>query len=104
MRARNIRNAIETHRGSTELAEAKQTPTTMPAERWTGVLVYPSTVARSYVVRMGQTLAQYLTEAHIARDVAIIEAPSAGIGGFSDTTVQNVASPTLFHQRPGMLS
>lgn len=71
LRARSIREAIEAHR--------KQTPTTMPAERWTGVLVYPSTVARSYVVRMGQTLAQGLTEAGVARDVAIIEAPSAGM-------------------------
>ena len=71
LRARNIREAIETHR--------EQTPTTMPAKRWTGVLVYPSTVARSYVVRMGQTLAQCLTEAGVARDVAIVEAPSAGM-------------------------
>ena len=54
-------------------------PTTPPAERWTGVLVYPSTVARSHVVRMGQTLGQRLTEAGIARDVAIVEAPSAGM-------------------------
>src|SRR6185436_11909424 len=41
--------------------------------------VYPSTVARSYVVRMGQTLAQRVTEAGVARDVAIIEAPGAGM-------------------------
>src|SRR5689334_23792478 len=47
LRAKNIREAIEAHR--------KQAPTTMPssAERWTAVLVYPSTVARSYVVRLG---------------------------------------------------
>src|SRR6185369_12919232 len=63
--------AIETHR--------KQTPATQSSDRWTGVLVYPSTVARSYVVRMGQTLAQRITEAGIARDVAIVEAPSAGM-------------------------
>ncbi len=71
LRAKSIREAIEAHR--------KQTPTTMPTERWTGVLVYPSTVARSYVVRMGQTLAQSLSEAGMARDVAIIEAPGAGM-------------------------
>ena len=71
LRARNIREAIEAHR--------KQAPTTTPAgERWTGVLVYPSTVARSYVVRLGRTLAQSLTEAGVAREAAIIEAPSAG--------------------------
>ena len=71
LRARSIREAIEAHR--------KQTPITAPAERWTGVLVYPSTVSRSYVVRMGQTLAQSLTEAGVSRDVAIIEAPGAGM-------------------------
>lgn len=71
LRAGSLRQAIEAHR--------KQAPATMPTERWTGVLVYPSTVARSYVVRMGQTLAQSLTEASIARDVAIVEAPSAGM-------------------------
>jgi multidrug efflux pump subunit AcrB len=79
LRAKSIREAIEAHRASTVLAEVKQTPTTMPGERWTAVLVYPSTVARSYVVRMGQTLAQRLTEAGVARDVAIVEAPSAGM-------------------------
>jgi multidrug efflux pump subunit AcrB len=71
LRARSIREAIDAHR--------KQTPTTSPAERWTGVLVYPSTVARSSMVRMGQTLAERLTEAGITRDVAIVEAPSAGM-------------------------
>src|SRR5690349_6763610 len=65
LRAKSIRQAIEEHR--------KQTPTTAATERWTGVLVYPSTVARSYVVRMGQTLAQRMTEAGVAHDVAIIE-------------------------------
>ncbi len=71
LRARNIREAIEAHR--------MQTPTTQPNDRWTGVLVYPSTVARSYVVRMGQTLAQSLTEAGITHETAIVEAPSAGM-------------------------
>jgi multidrug efflux pump len=71
LRAKSIRQAIEEHR--------KTTPTTEPGERWTGVLVYPSTVTRSYVVRMGQTLSQRLTETGVARDVAIIEAASAGM-------------------------
>src|SRR4029079_14699468 len=66
-----IREAVEAHR--------THTPTTAPSEEWTGVLVYPSTVARSYVVRMGQTLAQTLSETGVARDVAIVEAPSAGM-------------------------
>jgi multidrug efflux pump subunit AcrB len=75
LRARAIREVIEAHRTS------QATPTTSrPAgERWTAVLVYPGTVARSHVVRLGRTLAQSLTETGVARDVAIVEAPSAGI-------------------------
>lgn len=71
LRANSIRDAIETHR--------KLAGKTSSNERWTGVLVYPSTVARSYVVRMGQTLAERLTEAGITHDVSIVEAPSAGM-------------------------
>jgi multidrug efflux pump subunit AcrB len=71
LRARSIREAIDAHR--------KQMPIPSPAQRWTGVLVYPNTVARTSVVRMGRTLAEQLTEAGIARDVAIVEAPSAGM-------------------------
>ncbi|MCC6681413.1 MAG: efflux RND transporter permease subunit [Phycisphaeraceae bacterium] len=71
LRARSIREAIEAHR--------TQMSTTEQGERWTGVLIYPSTVARSYVVRLGQTLAQSLTEAGVVRAAAIIEAPSAGM-------------------------
>jgi multidrug efflux pump subunit AcrB len=71
LRAKSIREAIEDHRA--------RSPATTPGERWTGVLIYPSTVARSYVVRMGQTLAQSFTEAGVARDAAIVEAPSAGM-------------------------
>jgi multidrug efflux pump subunit AcrB len=72
LRARSIREAIEAHR--------KQAPATTPGdERWTGVLVYPSTVARSYVIRLGRTLAESLTEAGVTREAAIIEAPSAGM-------------------------
>ena len=70
LRARSIRAALQAYR--------QQQPTASPAEQWTGVLVYPSTVARSHVVRMGRTLGQRLMEAGIARDVAIVEAPSAG--------------------------
>lgn len=71
LRAKSIREAIETHRNDM--------PTQEPGERWTAVLVYPTTVARTYVVRLGQSLAQSLTEAGVARDVAIVEAPSAGM-------------------------
>jgi multidrug efflux pump subunit AcrB len=72
LRARSIREAIEAHR-------RESAPAISPAERWTGVLVYPSTVARSHVLRMGRTLARQLTEAGIARETAIVEAPSAGM-------------------------
>lgn len=71
LRAKSIHDAIEIHRGKSLAAPG--------AERLTGVLVYPSEVARSYVVRMGQTLAQRLTESGVAADVAIVEAPSAGM-------------------------
>jgi multidrug efflux pump subunit AcrB len=73
-RAASIREAIGAHR--------RQLPTTAPAastERWTGILVYPNTVARSHVLRMGRTLGQRLSETGVARDVAIVEAPSAGM-------------------------
>jgi multidrug efflux pump len=71
LRAKSIRDAILAHR--------QQAPTTMPAERWTGILVYPDTVARTQVLRLGRTLAQRLTESGVARDPTIIEAPSAGM-------------------------
>jgi multidrug efflux pump subunit AcrB len=71
LRARSIREAIQAHRG--------QMPATSPAERWAGVIVYPSMVSRSYVLRMGRTLAQHLIESGIAQEAAIVEAPSAGM-------------------------
>lgn len=75
LRAKSIREAVQAHRQQSPV----MWPTTLPVERWTGVLVYPSTVARARVVRMGRTLAQYLTESGVAREAAIIEAPSAGM-------------------------
>ena len=75
LRAQGIRRALESHR-----QEQVRPATTMPeGEQWTAVLVYPGTVSRSHVVRLGRTLAQSLTEAGVARDVAIVEAPSAGM-------------------------
>ncbi|HUO07017.1 MAG TPA: efflux RND transporter permease subunit [Phycisphaerae bacterium] len=69
LRAKNIRDSIVSYR--------KESAAT--GDRWTGVLVYPNTVARSFVLRVGRTLGERLTEAGIARDVAIVEAPSAGM-------------------------
>jgi len=74
LRAQNIREAIEAHRN-----QSRQTAVSTGERRFTGVLVYPSVVARAHVLRMGRTLAQLLTESGIAKDVAIVEAPSAGM-------------------------
>lgn len=72
-RAANIRQAIEAHRRDIKA------PTSPAEDRWTGVLVYPTTVARSHILRLGRTLGERLGDAGVARDVAIVEAPSAGI-------------------------
>ncbi len=71
LRARSLRASILEHRRTSAAAA--------PAERWTGVLVYPDTVARSRVLRMGRTLAQHLTGSGIAADPAILDAPGAGM-------------------------
>lgn len=70
LRAKSIRGAIEEHRKQS----ASKT-----GERWSGILVYPSTVARSHVLRLGQTLAQHLAEAGIVKEASVFEAPSAGV-------------------------
>lgn len=69
LRARDIREALEAHRSRAAAV----------GERWAGVLVYPSTVARSHVLRLGRTLSERLTESGVASDAALIEAPSAGM-------------------------
>ncbi len=71
LRARSIHEALEEHR--------RQMPATSPAPQWAGVLVYPSLVARSHVLRTGRMLAEHLIESGIAREAAIVEAPSAGM-------------------------
>lgn len=71
LRARAIREAIEAHR--------RGLPATAPAERCAGVLVYPSLVARTHVLRTGRELARHLVASGAARDAAIVEAPSAAM-------------------------
>jgi multidrug efflux pump subunit AcrB len=71
IRARSIRDAILAHRDASPGAEG--------GERFTGVLVYPDAVARAHVLRIGRTLGQHLTDSGIASDLAIVEAPSAGL-------------------------
>lgn len=71
LRAKSIREAIEARR--------KEAPSTAAGERWTAVLVYPGTLARAHVVRLGRTLAQDLTESGVAYGASIVEAPGAGM-------------------------
>lgn len=71
LRARSIREAIVAHR--------RESASSIPGDRLAGVLVHPTTVARSHVLRMGRTLAQRLVESGVAADAALVEAPSAGI-------------------------
>ena len=47
-------------------------------DRISAVLVYPNTVARSYVLWMGQSLLQRLTTKGLIADGQIVEAPSTG--------------------------
>ncbi|GMV25556.1 MAG: multidrug transporter AcrB [Phycisphaerae bacterium] len=69
LRAKHIRELLGAHR-SRAFA---------PGERWAGVLVCPSTIARSHVVRLGRTLAERLTVSGVASDTALIDSPSAGV-------------------------
>ncbi len=52
------------------------------ANRVSGVLVYPSTVARSAMLRLGRTLLQRLTETGLIADGRILEAASTGCVDF----------------------
>lgn len=71
LRANSIRQAIINHRSAHPA---------LPSEyRSAGILVYPSTVARASVVRMGRSLAERLREQGVVRGAEIIEAPSAAI-------------------------
>jgi hypothetical protein len=69
LRAKDIRQALESHRSGISAR----------GERWAGVLVYPSVVARSHVLRLGRTLSEQLTESGVASEAALVEAPSAGM-------------------------
>ncbi|MGO9111305.1 MAG: efflux RND transporter permease subunit [Thermoguttaceae bacterium] len=69
-RARSIREVVSGFRRSR--------PEPFRRDRLTAVLVYPNTVGRSYVVWLGQSLLQRLTERGLIEDGHIIEAPSTG--------------------------
>lgn len=71
LRAKSISEAV--------LAYRNRLPSLRQQDRWTAVLVYPDSIARSHVLRMGRTLAEHLARLGIASDQDIVEAPSAGM-------------------------
>ncbi len=74
LREKGIRQAIEN-------ARAQATPENR-ANRFTGVLVHPTTVSRDVIARMGQRLARFLSEQGMGRDVRLVEAPGAALMDF----------------------
>jgi multidrug efflux pump subunit AcrB len=70
-------------RANSIIETLQQTRAALPeatrARRWAGVLVYPDTVARSYVLRIGRNLLQQMASAGMLVGPAhIVEAPGAG--------------------------
>lgn len=53
-------------------------PEAFRRDRLTGILVYPNTVGRSYVLWLGQSLLARLTEKGLIEDGQLVEPPSAG--------------------------
>ncbi len=74
LRARSIREVLAAARAACAPALAEN--------RVSGVLVYPTTVARDHVLRLGHGLLQRLTESGVARDGRILEAPGTGLVDF----------------------
>jgi multidrug efflux pump len=69
-RAQSIRKTLSEFRAAR--------PPEYRGDRISAVLVYPQTMARSYVLWLGQSLLRRLTEAGLVEDAAIVEAPSTG--------------------------
>jgi multidrug efflux pump subunit AcrB len=65
LRAQDIRAVLEPARAAR--------PAEFQARRVSGVLVYPNTVARASVLRIGRTLLQRLTEAGVIQDGRILD-------------------------------
>jgi multidrug efflux pump subunit AcrB len=70
LRARSIRQALEQARAGY--------PPELRENRVAGILVYPTTVARGSVLRLGRSLLRDLREAGLAVDRRIVEAPGGG--------------------------
>ncbi len=69
-RAESIRTVLAEFRGNR--------PPQYRRDRISAVLVYPQSVARSYVLWLGQSLLRRLTATGLIEDAVIVEAPSAG--------------------------
>ncbi|MFZ5830622.1 MAG: efflux RND transporter permease subunit [Planctomycetota bacterium] len=69
-RAESIREALSKFRAAR--------PERQRQDRISAVLVYPNTVARSYVLWIGRNLQERLVASGLADDVHIVEAPSTG--------------------------
>ncbi|MEN6559099.1 MAG: efflux RND transporter permease subunit [Thermoguttaceae bacterium] len=69
-RAKSIQTTIEAFRRSR--------PKPFQRDRMTAVLVYPNTVGRSYVVWLGTSFLQYMTEKGLIEDGHLVEPPSTG--------------------------
>jgi multidrug efflux pump subunit AcrB len=69
-RAKSIRAAIDAFR--------RGRPAAYRRDRVTAILVYPNTVGRSYVLWLGDSLMQRLTEKGLIEDGRIVEAPNTG--------------------------
>jgi multidrug efflux pump subunit AcrB len=69
-RAQSIREVVAAFR--------RGRPQQFRRDRLTAVLIYPNTVGRSYVVWLGNSLLERLTERGLIEDGQIVEAPSAG--------------------------
>jgi multidrug efflux pump subunit AcrB len=74
IRAESIRSALESFR--------RARPGPYRDNRRSAILVYPTTVARSYVLWIGRSLIARLAGRGIAEDAALVEAPSAGCVDF----------------------
>lgn len=69
-RAESIRKAVENWRQSR--------PPKEQSDRWTAVLIYPNTVARSYVLWIGNSFLRRMSEKKLIEDAQFVEAPGAG--------------------------
>jgi len=69
-RAESIRQVVEAFRQSRPAKDRH--------DRWTAVLVYPNTVARSYVLSIGQSFLRRMAEKKLIEDAHFVEPPGTG--------------------------